>query len=68
MGLKAIKGIRQYVDFDDAGKARKMFEITFTTEKARGEFTLDTPVEGYTADKAKQLAAARAEEIDKAIS
>jgi len=67
MGLKAIKGVRQYVDFDADGKIRKMYEVTFTTDKSAGEFTLDVAAAEYTAEKAKALAAARATEIDKAI-
>ena len=67
MGLKAIKGVRQYVDFDADGKIRKMYEVTFTTDKSAGEFTLDVAAADYTAEKAKKLAETRATEIDKAI-
>ena len=67
MGLKEIRKVRQYVDFDPDGRVKKMYEVTFTTQKAAGEFTLDIPMAEYTAEKARQLATARAEEIDKAI-
>jgi len=67
MGLKAVKGVRQYVDFDPDGKVRRMYEVTFTTEKSAGEFTLDILAADYTAEKARKLAEARALEIDKAI-
>ena len=67
MGLKEITAIRQYTDFTVDGKVRKMYEVTFTTEKAEGEFTLDITVEEYTAEKAREMAAARADEIDAAI-
>ena len=67
MGLKEILGVRQYTDFDVDGKVVKMYEVAFTTEKTEGEFTLDVPVEEYTAEKARALAKARAEEIDAAI-
>jgi len=67
MGLKEIRGIRQYVDFDPDGRVRRMYEVTFTTERAKGEFTLDISVAEYTAEKARELAEARALEIDKAI-
>jgi len=67
MGLKKIEGIRQYTTFTQAGKVQKMYEVRFTTEKAEGEFTLNMPIEGYTAETAIALARARAEEIDKAI-
>lgn len=68
MGLKAITGVRQYVDFDADGRVRKMYEVTFTTAKAAGSFTLDMPEAEYTAEKARELAGARAEEIDGAIA
>jgi len=67
MGLKEIKRIRQYVDFDPDGKVVKMFEVAFTTEKAPGEFTLDLKAADFSPEKARKLAQARAEEIDKAI-
>ena len=59
--------IRQYVDFDVDGKMFRVHEITFRTEKTEGEFKLDIPVKEYTAEKARELASARAEEIDKAV-
>lgn len=68
MGLKAIKGIRQYVDFDADGKVRKMYEVTFTTERSAGSFTLDVPEAEYTAEKARAAAEVRAGEIDRAIA
>jgi len=67
MGLKEILGVRQYTDFDVDGKVVQMYEVTFTTEKTEGEFSLDVKVEEYTADMAKGRAAAQAEEIDAAI-
>jgi len=67
MGLKEITRIRQYTDFDVDGKAFRAYEITFRTEKTEGKFTLDMKAEEYTAEKAKELAEARAEEIDKAV-
>ena len=67
MGLKKITKVRQYIDFDSDGKVIKMYELTFTTEKTEGEFTLDIPAAEYSAEKAKNLAAARAIEIDKAV-
>lgn len=68
MGLREIRSIRQYIDFDVDGRVRKMYEVTFLTERTEGEFTLDLPAEGYTAEKARELAAARAEEVDKAVA
>jgi len=67
MGLKKVVGIRQYTSFTPAGKVVKMYEVKFTTEKAEGEFTLDIPMDEYTAKKAMGMAQARAEEIDAAI-
>jgi len=68
MGLKKIVGIRQYTTFTPAGKVQKMYEVTFTTEKAEGEFTFDIPKDEYSAEKAVQMATGRAEEIDAAIA
>jgi len=67
MGLKKITRIRQYTDFDSDGKVVKMYEVTFTTEKTEGEFTLDLPAKDYSAETAKDQAAACAIEIDKAV-
>ena len=67
MGLKKITGIRQYTTFTKAGKVVKMYEVTFTTTKSEGEFTLDIPSDEYTAKKAVAQATTRAEEIDAAI-
>ena len=67
MGLKEIKRVRQYTDFDPDGKVRIMYEVTFSTEKTEGEFTLDIPRDEYTSDVARSLARTRAEEIDKAV-
>ena len=41
--------------------------MTFTTEKTEGKFVLDIPRDEYTAEKARELAELRAEEIDKAV-
>ena len=68
MGLKEILRVRQYTDFDAMGRVVKMYEVTFTTEKTETEFTLDIPVSEYTPEKARELATARAEAIDQAIS
>jgi len=67
MGLKELKKVRQYTDFTPDGKVRIMYEVTFTTEKTEGEFTLDVPRDEYTSEVARSLARARAEEIDKAV-
>jgi len=67
MGLKEILGIRQYLDFDVDGKAFRAYEIRFTTEKTEGTFIFDMKVDDYTAEKAKELAESKAEEIDKAV-
>lgn len=67
MGLKEIKHIRQYTDFDVDGKMFRAYEITFTTEKTLGEFTLEIPAADYSAEMARDMAAAEAEEIDKAV-
>ena len=67
MGLKEITRIREYVDFDVDGKMFRAYEVTFTTEKTEGEFTLDIPALDYTAEMAKDMAAERAIEIDKAV-
>ena len=67
MGLKEIVGIRQYTTFTKAGKAVKMYEVTYTTEKSEFEYTFDILKDEYTAEKAMTEAKARAEEIDKAI-
>jgi len=67
MGLEKIKRVRQYTDFDVDGKVVKMYEVTFTTEKTEGEFTLDIPAKEYSAEAVKDLAAERAIEIDKAV-
>ena len=68
MGLKEITAIRQYTDFDVDGKVVKMYEVTFTTEKTEGEFTLDIRAEDYTPEKAREMASQKAEEIDGVIS
>lgn len=67
MGLKEITSIRQYTDFTIDGKVRMMYEVTFTTEKVEGEFTVDILRDEYTAEGARALAVARADEIDAAI-
>ena len=67
MGLKEILGIRQYIDFDSDGKAFRAYEVKFTTEKTEGTFTLDMRADDYTAEKAREMAKARADEIDKAV-
>jgi len=67
MGLKEITRVRQYTDFDADGRVQMMYEVTFTTEKTEGTFTLNIKRDDYTAEKAKELAAAQAEEIDKAV-
>ena len=67
MGLRGKLKIRQYVDFDVDGKMFRVHEITFRTEKTEGEFVLDIPSKEFTAEKARELAEARAEEIDKAV-
>lgn len=67
MGLKEILGIRQYTTFTKAGKAVKMYEVTFTTEKSEFEYTFDIPKDEYSAEKVKEMAGARAGEIDAAI-
>lgn len=67
MGLKEVVGIRQYTTFTKGGKVQKMYEVTFTTEKTEGEFTLDIPMDEYTAKKAVQQASTRADQIDKAF-
>jgi len=67
MGLKEILRIREYVDFDAMGRVVKKYEITFTTAKAPGEFTLDVKAEEYTPEMARKLASEKAEKIDKAI-
>ena len=68
MGLKEIVGIRQYTTFTEAGKAVKMYEVTFTTDKAAGAFTFDILKDEYDPDVVKGQAAVRAEAIDAAIS
>jgi len=55
------------VDFDVDGKMFRAMEITFRTEKTEGEFKLDMRADEYTAEKARELAEAQAEEIDKAV-
>lgn len=66
-GLEKIVGIRQYTTFTPAGKAIKMYMVTFTTEKTLGEFTFSLSVDEYTAEKAVAEAETRAEGIDAAI-
>ena len=66
-GLKEIAGIRQYVDFDVDGKMFRVYEVKFRTEKTEGEFVLDIPATEFTAEHARELAEAKAEEIDKAV-
>lgn len=68
MGLKQIVGIRQYTSFTPAGKLQKMYEVTFTTEKTKGEFTLDIAKDEYTAAKAVVEATKLAKEIDTGIT
>jgi len=68
MGLEKIVGIRQYTSFTKAGKIIKMYEVTFTTEKTDGEFTIDIPAVEYSAEKAMTEAKTRAAQIDEAIS
>ena len=67
MGLRGPLKIRQYVDFDVDGKMFRAYEITFRTEKTEGEFRLDVPETEFTAEHARELAEAKAEEIDKAV-
>ena len=67
MGLKKIVGIRQYTTFTEAGKVVKMYEVTFTTKKAAGEFTFDIPQDKYESGLVKIQAEEKADEIDAAI-
>ena len=67
MGLKEIKRIRQYTDFNSDGKVVKMYELTFVTDKTPGEFTLDIPAVDYTAEMARDMASLAAIELDKAV-
>lgn len=67
MGLKEITGIRQYTGFTPAGKAVKMYEVKFTTEKTVGEFTFDVTKDEYDADAVAKMARTRAAEIDTVI-
>jgi len=67
MGLRGPLKIRQYVDFDVDGKMFRVHEITFRTEKTEGEFVLDIPSSEFTAESARKLVEAKAEEIDKAV-
>lgn len=68
MGLKEITHVRQYTTFTRAGKMVKMYEVTFTTEKTEGEFTMDIPKDEYDPDVVKKQATVKAEAIDSAIS
>ena len=68
MGLDEVVRIRQYTTFTPAGKVQKMYEVTFTTEKTEGEFTLEMPRDDYSAAKAMVMAKAQAEQIDAAMS
>ena len=67
MGLKKITRVREYTDFDADGKVQMMYEVTFTTDKTEGSFTLNIKRDDYAAEKAKELAEDLAEEIDKAV-
>ncbi len=67
MGLKEIKAIRQYTDFDVDGKMFRAYEVKFTTERTEGEFSVDIRTEEYTPEKARELASQRADEIDELI-
>ena len=67
MGLRGPLKIRQYVDFDVDGNMFRAYEISFRTEKTEGEFRLDIPATEFTAEHARELAEAKAEEIDKAV-
>lgn len=67
MGLRGKLKIRQYVDFNVDGKMFRAMEIKFRTEKTEGEFVVDMRADEFTAELARKLAEAKAEEIDKAI-
>ena len=67
MGLNEITRVREYTDFDADGRIQMMYEVTFTTEKTEGTFTLNIKRDDYTAAHARELAEAQAEEIDKAV-
>ncbi len=45
----------------------RVHEITFRTEKTEGSFVLDIPSVEFTAENARDMAEAKAEEIDKAV-
>lgn len=45
----------------------RVYEVKFRTEKTEGEFVLDIPATEFTAEHARELAEAKAEEIDKAV-
>ena len=68
MGLKEIVGIRQYTTFNAAGKIQKMYEVKYTTQKTRGEFTFDVPKDEYKPDAVMQMARQHADAIDAAIT
>ena len=67
MGVRGPLKIRQYVDFDVDGKMFRVYEVKFRTEKTEGEFILDIPATEFTAEHARELAEAKADEIDKAV-
>jgi len=67
VGVRGKLKIRQYVDFDVDGKMFRVHEITFRTDKTDGEFVLAIPSAEFTAEHARELAEAQAEEIDKAV-
>ncbi len=42
-------------------------EITFRTEKTEGTFVVEIPASEFTAEKARDMAEKKEEEIDKAV-
>ncbi|MBA7482672.1 hypothetical protein ES707_18166 [subsurface metagenome] len=67
MGVRGKLKIRQYIDFDVDGKMFRAMEIKFRTEKTEGEFVVTMRADEFTAELARELAEAKAEEIDKAV-
>lgn len=65
MGLKEVTGVRQFTTFTREGLVKRIYELSFTTEKTAGEFTLEIAADDYTAELGKKMAKEKAEEIDR---
>jgi hypothetical protein len=64
MGLNEVIDVTETQQPGPQGELQQIFQVTFTTERASGSFSIDIPASDFSPESARQRAAERAEEID----